>query len=99
MSTSSSHGVKWDALCIQVKARDKGVCQYNYGGCTYDKDLTVDHILARINGGQDVETNLVTACRSCNSKKGSKVLTRAAWTNKRWFTKKDKIEDIGGFGE
>ena len=87
MSTNSSHGAVWDNLCMQVKERDKGVCTYNYIGCTYDKDLTVDHILARINGGQDREDNLVTACRGCNSKKGARILTRVAWTNPRWFTK------------
>jgi 5-methylcytosine-specific restriction endonuclease McrA len=86
MSVHSSKGQAWELLCKQVIARDGGVCQYQMGGgCTNDKDLTVDHILAKANGGTDTEHNLITACRSCNSKKGMKMMNRAAWTNTRWF--------------
>ena len=54
-------------------------------GCLGDRDISVDHILAKANGGQDIEQNLITACRVCNSKKGMKVLNRTAWKNNRWF--------------
>jgi hypothetical protein len=33
---------------------------------------TLDHLEPRIRGGYDLDSNLVTACRSCNSKKGKK---------------------------
>ena len=37
-----------------------------------EKDLTIDHILARDNGGLDELENLQLLCTSCNSKKGNK---------------------------
>lgn len=50
------------------------------GKCTYcecvltKESFTVDHVLARCNGGTDDIENLVVACRSCNSSKGAKFL-------------------------
>jgi hypothetical protein len=35
---------------------------------------TVDHLEARVSGGYDLDSNLVTACRSCNSRKGPKTV-------------------------
>jgi len=32
--------------------------------------LTLDHVLPRSRGGKSSWTNLVTACKTCNSKKG-----------------------------
>lgn len=37
--------------------------------------LTVDHVEPRMRGGDNSEGNLVTACRACNTRKGS----LAAW--------------------
>ena len=34
--------------------------------------FTVDHVLARVNGGTDDLENLVVACRPCNSSKGAR---------------------------
>ena len=34
------------------------------------KDLTLDHVIPRIQGGKNSWENLVTACIACNSKKG-----------------------------
>ena len=45
--------------------RDGGKCQY----CGTNKDLTIDHIIPRSKGGKSTWTNLVTACKKCNSKK------------------------------
>ena len=36
--------------------------------------LTVDHILPRICGGEDIPDNVVSVCKSCNSSKGCKGL-------------------------
>lgn len=50
-----------------ILRRDDFRCQY----CGSKKsDLTIDHILPRSRGGKDTWENLVTACTSCNSKKG-----------------------------
>lgn len=46
--------------------RDEHKCQY----CESDKDLTLDHLTPRSKGGKSTWVNLVTACKSCNSKKG-----------------------------
>ena len=45
--------------------RDDGKCQY----CGTTKDLTIDHIIPRSKGGKSTWTNLVTACKRCNSRK------------------------------
>ncbi len=53
-----------------VMLRDAFTCQY----CA-DKPgqlhLTVDHVIPRSRGGQHHWTNLVTACKRCNQRKGS----------------------------
>ncbi len=46
--------------------RDNGECQY----CGSKEDLTMDHLIPRSKGGQTTWKNLVTACKTCNSKKG-----------------------------
>ncbi len=46
--------------------RDQYNCQY----CGTDKNLTIDHLIPKSKGGQSTWTNLVTACQTCNSKKG-----------------------------
>ena len=46
--------------------RDGGTCQY----CGTNKDLTLDHVVPRSKGGKSTWTNLVTACKKCNSIKG-----------------------------
>jgi 5-methylcytosine-specific restriction endonuclease McrA len=39
------------------------------------EDLTLDHIVPRCHGGTNKPDNLVTSCRSCNSSRGSEVVT------------------------
>lgn len=42
--------------------------------CGEEKRLTVEHILPRHCGGEDVPDNVVMVCKSCNSSKGGKRL-------------------------
>tara|TARA_B100001123_G_scaffold445065_1_gene595667 strand:+ start:2234 stop:2737 length:504 start_codon:yes stop_codon:yes gene_type:complete len=49
--------------------RDNNRCQYCSKVFTTDK-LTVDHIMPKSRGGEKSWTNLVTACKKCNQKKG-----------------------------
>ncbi len=35
-----------------------------------DYELTRDHIIPRVQGGADIWTNVVAACRRCNHRKG-----------------------------
>jgi 5-methylcytosine-specific restriction endonuclease McrA len=51
-----------------ILKRDGMKCQY----CGSTRDLTIDHIVPKSRGGADSWENLVTACNSCNNKKGSK---------------------------
>lgn len=61
------------------------MCQLQYGNCTVDTDLTVDHIMPKSKGGTDDDWNLVTACRSCNGKKKDNVLIRVNWIDRDWM--------------
>ena len=54
--------------------RDENTCQYCGLKTKNSKNLTIDHVHPRCLGGDDSWTNLVTACRQCNSKKGNKLL-------------------------
>ncbi len=49
-----------------VFKRDGFLCQY----CGDNKELTLDHLVPRSKGGKSTWTNLVTACKSCNARKG-----------------------------
>ncbi|HQR69331.1 MAG TPA: HNH endonuclease [Burkholderiaceae bacterium] len=52
-------------------ARDRHVCAY-CGGHFPELELTVEHILPVSRGGRHEWTNVVTACRSCNTRKGNR---------------------------
>jgi 5-methylcytosine-specific restriction endonuclease McrA len=39
-----------------------------------DKKLTKDHVIPLVKGGKDIASNIVPACRRCNSVKGAKIL-------------------------
>lgn len=49
-----------------VFKRDNFECQY----CGTRKDLTLDHVIPSSKGGAHSWTNLVTACKKCNARKG-----------------------------
>lgn len=52
--------------------RDLFTCQY----CNEqfaNKELTIDHVIPNSKGGKTSWENCVTACKTCNSKKGSKL--------------------------
>ena len=51
--------------------RDLFQCQYCNDVFDYE-DLTIDHVLPRSEGGKTTWTNCVTACKTCNHRKGSK---------------------------
>ncbi len=58
----------------EVFIRDSFTCQY----CgDYGRDLTIDHIVPRCRGGEHCWTNVVTCCKTCNHRKGSKSVTEA----------------------
>ncbi len=58
----------------EIFRRDNYICQY----CGKRvPDLTVDHIIPRHLSGQHNWTNVVTACSSCNHKKGGRTVEEA----------------------
>lgn len=50
-----------------VFKRDGFKCQY----CGTTKELTLDHLIPKAKGGKSSWSNLVTACKRCNSRKGN----------------------------
>ncbi len=55
----------------RILARDHYRCQYcGLRGTAFD--LTLDHIMPRSRGGRTVAENLVTSCKECNNRKGSR---------------------------
>jgi 5-methylcytosine-specific restriction endonuclease McrA len=58
----------------EVFVRDGHVCQY----CgRQGSDMTLDHVVPRHRGGSHTWENLVTACGSCNHRKGGHLLDEA----------------------
>ena len=58
---------------FNVFLRDKFLCQY----CGSGHELTFDHLLPRSKGGTTNWNNVVTACSSCNVKKGGRLLNQS----------------------
>ena len=52
----------------EVLRRDGHTCQY----CGSQRQLTLDHVLPRSQGGPHTWDNVVTACAPCNSRKGAR---------------------------
>ena len=62
-----------------IYKRDRYTCQYCEAAFP-TRDLTLDHVLPVSKGGLKSWTNIVTACRDCNQKKGNKTPREArAW--------------------
>jgi 5-methylcytosine-specific restriction endonuclease McrA len=59
-----------------IYARDSNRCQY-CGRSFPTKELTLDHIKPRVQGGGNSWTNLVCACVKCNARKGGRTPEQA----------------------
>lgn len=53
-----------------VMERDGGKCQT----CQSPEHPTLDHIRPYVNGGRHIASNLRVLCRSCNSRKGARIV-------------------------
>ncbi len=60
----------------RIYMRDKFRCQY-CGDRKAPRELTLDHILPRSRGGDNSPFNVVTACVSCNQRKGNRTPSEA----------------------
>lgn len=56
--------------------RDGHLCMYCGQSFTY-QDLSRDHIIPVVQGGQDIWTNVVTSCKRCNNIKGGRTPEQA----------------------
>ena len=64
----------------EIYRRDSHTCQY----CgSNGRRLTLDHVIPRHKGGDHLWTNLVTACASCNLKKGGRTIQEAHMSLRR----------------
>jgi 5-methylcytosine-specific restriction endonuclease McrA len=57
--------------------RDGYMCMY-CGREHREHELTRDHVIPISKGGRDIWSNVVTACRSCNTRKGCRAPERAS---------------------
>ncbi len=62
-----------DAVKMRVMKRDRFSCTY-CGAQGKDAELEIDHIIPVSKGGSHHMSNLTTACRACNQKKGAGAL-------------------------
>jgi 5-methylcytosine-specific restriction endonuclease McrA len=58
---------RWRKIRAKILQRDQYVCQY----CGQDA-TTVDHIIPRSKGGNDLPDNLIAECYRCNYSKGGR---------------------------
>ena len=65
------HGLHLPLTRRMVLARDAYTCQY-CGGHFPREELTMDHVVPKSRGGKAEWTNVVTACRKCNQRKGNR---------------------------
>lgn len=87
---ASGQWIRSDAR-LAIYIRDGFACAY----CGRDlrnaapADVTLDHLLPRSAGGTNDATNLVTACRSCNSSRQDK-----PWIDYATGGARDRIEQL-----
>ncbi|MFZ9880474.1 MAG: HNH endonuclease [Phycisphaerales bacterium] len=60
-----------------IYARDGNRCQY-CGKTFSTRELTLDHVRPRVQGGENSWTNLVCACVKCNMRKGGRTPEQAS---------------------
>ena len=70
MTTLNSSDAKrlWRAA---IKEAWGNRCAYCGGTPIDETSLTIDHVTPKARGGQDMTSNCIPACRSCNEDKGS----------------------------
>lgn len=74
LSDNLKNGLKFSRKNIYT--RDKFKCQYCGERFEYD-DLTMDHVVPKSAGGRRTWTNIVAACRECNSRKADRTCDEA----------------------
>lgn len=63
---------------LAIYLRDGMCCVYCGTSVEAGAILTLDHVKAHSKGGSNAESNLVTACKTCNSSRGTRSMPRFA---------------------
>lgn len=86
-------------LRFEIFKRDKFKCQY-CGKSSPDVLLEVDHIKPVVEGGDNSDINLITACFDCNRGKGKHPLSEVPQAlNEKLKFEKEKVEQIKKFND
>jgi 5-methylcytosine-specific restriction endonuclease McrA len=60
----------------RIRFRDKGLCQSCFRAGLVRQGVEVDHIIARVRGGNDEDENLELLCKRCHDIKTDKDMGR-----------------------
>jgi hypothetical protein len=60
--------------------------------CNSEENLTIDHIIPQIKGGETIKTNVICACKKCNYQKGYKYWDE--WFKSQEFFTIERRNDI-----
>lgn len=83
--TSSEAKRKWRQ---SIKEKWNYQCAY----CGSEDNLTLDHITPRSKGGSDRVTNILCACKKCNTSKGHQMWSD--WFLQQSFFTTERLSDI-----
>lgn len=74
MSERIWHGMNWirQEKRLAIYMRDGMACAWCGRAVEQETILTLDHLKPFSRGGSNSETNLVTACKQCNSARGAR---------------------------
>ena len=61
------------------------------------RDITLDHVVARCDGGSNYEGNLVTACRACNCSRQDRPLAAFAGPEARRMVRRNTARKLGRY--
>jgi 5-methylcytosine-specific restriction endonuclease McrA len=75
MARTENRGVKFSRR--NVYQRDGYRCQY-CGERKHARELSYDHVVPRSAGGRTIWTNIVAACRACNTRKDDQTCDEAS---------------------
>lgn len=84
---------------LAIYLRDRFTCIY----CLQDlhgaspMDITLDHIQCQSDGGNNGESNLITACRSCNCSRQDKPLNRFASVETRKHIRRNTARKLAPY--
>lgn len=83
-ATGDFSAAQWAASCEAFDFK----CAY----CNAEANLTMDHVIPILCGGKTTASNIIPACKSCNSSKGANDMIE--WYTAQPFYDKDRLEAI-----